>query len=195
MNREQATTLWRLLVAAFPRQKVGPDTADLWLRELLLPLPFEVGKTAIRSTIAEARVWPSPAFFFERVEKTRREAARQSQQEERRAAEAALVEMPRPPLREIPDLVAGLDPEALDMPGVETSEQVREQAEAVRAFLAREFGFLALPEAGPGECDDCGEDRPTLYRLGKSRLCADCARPRLRARAKAGAETDEGEAA
>lgn len=102
------------------------------------------------------KFWPSLAELHEHYEIVREQAARKAREEERRAADAAADTLPRLALREIP---------------------------AVRDYLARQEVVVGIPEEGKGDCSDCGQQHPALYRIGKFRVCTECARKRLRARA------------
>jgi hypothetical protein len=166
MKRDAATALLRILRAAYPAAKVGPDTVELWLAELR-KLDESIGEPAVRSLVASCRFWPSPAELYEQVEIVRRQRAQQARDEERRAEQEAFDAIELPPLREIPavrDLRALLDGPPVD-----------------------------LPDASRGRCDDGCGDEGERYRLGVHRdgsprnICGSCARKRLRARDKANA--------
>jgi hypothetical protein len=167
MRRGQAEDLLRLLRSAYPRTNLPAETSELWLIRLR-SLDATLGAKAVESLIDGVKFWPSLAELHEQVGIVREQAARELREEERRQELHALEAAEFPPLDEIlrrfPDLERW-------MPG-----------------SGRVSG---LPEEGGGDCSDCGQERPTLHRLGKFRVCADCARKRLRAKAK----TEDGEAA
>jgi hypothetical protein len=165
---DQAAALFALLRAAYPRTPIGDDTADLWLDQLA-KLDHPIGETAVRSVIETTKTWPSLAHLLEQVSVARAQADRERRSAERRDADRAFDEIEQPPLRTIPAAVK----------------------------LRKRFAGLP-PEvelAPEGDCDDgCGRSGQR-YQLGRLRLCADCARRRLRAAAKAAAPPGEHEAA
>jgi len=149
----EAAELLKLLRAAYPeaKRRLGADTTDLWLVELR-QLDAALGEQAVRSLIASVRrPWPLIAELNEQVEIVRRQAATARRDRERQQADEIAEELPRPSLAGIP---------------------------AVQALLDNWSESFGLPEAPPGDCDDCGREATKPFRLGSFVLCRDCVRKR-----------------
>jgi hypothetical protein len=155
MTHAEAGALFDLLCAAYPTVSPRESTADLWLDELR-PLDAALGEKAIRSLIAGSRFWPSVAELNEQVTVAREQAARVTRERERREAEQELHALERPPLREIPSVVA---------------------------FLERWREPLPLERTSDGDCGECGA-RGDRFTLGRFALCHRCAKRRLDARTR-----------
>jgi hypothetical protein len=170
MKPDQARDLLDLLCAYFAKTTIPEATRDVWLAELR-SIDHGVGTTAVRSLCVGSKFWPAIAELYEQVEIAREQAARARREKERRAAEETLDNLERPALREIPALLE--------------AEGRADEAQEVRSFFARWLdpggGLVDLPEEGAGPCEDCGTEGPRTWRLGKFRLCAKCARMRVRA--------------
>ena len=166
MRDAEAERLLDRLCAYFDK-KLREPTRDAWLTELQT-VEAEIGATSIRALAVGSTFWPSVAEFYEQVAIAREQKARERREQERREAEQDYSNLERPPLREIPGI--------LDQRGR------HEEAAQMRDFLARMEGVVDLPVEGSGTCSDCDQESGTLYRLGKFRVCANCARLRLRVR-------------
>lgn len=153
MNREQAIALGKRLRAAYPAAVIEPETARLYLTELL-GMDFELGQAAVYGCVETCRFLPSIAELRAAYDVEREKRRRFAEQERRREENEAFDQMERVPLRDIPDVV-----------------------EALKDIEVRPD----LPEEGIGGCSDCGTSG-MLFRLGKVRVCAGCGWSRLRAR-------------
>jgi hypothetical protein len=158
------------LCAAYPRTALPPASTDLWLTTLC-SFDAKLGAKAVDSLIRGVKFWPSLAELHEHYGIVREQAGRARREEERREEIEAL--------------------EALEEAGLPPLDEILRRFPEVERWMPGGEHMAGLPEEGKGVCSDCGEERPRLYRLGKVRVCADCARPRLRAKAK----TDDGQAA
>jgi hypothetical protein len=167
VRRDQAEDLLRLLRSAYPRTNLPAETSELWLTRLG-SLDATLGAKAVESRIDGVKFWPSLAELHEKVGIVREQAARNRREEERCQELQALEAAEFPPL-----------------------EEILRRFPEVERWMPGGGRVSGLPEEGKGDCSDCGEERPTLHRLGKFRVCADCAQLRLRAKAK----THDGEAA
>jgi hypothetical protein len=151
----EARHLFDLLRAAYPRENVGPRTAELWVDELR-PLSPELGEQAVRGVIASCRSrWPTLAELNEHVEIARRQAAQERQARERREAEQLAED--------------------------EHTKRLRIGLEHAYRWLDRHDTSIGPPDQPEGDCDECHRTVGRRYSLGQFVLCRECRTRRLRA--------------
>jgi Loader and inhibitor of phage G40P len=152
---DEAAALLKLLRAAYPdaQRRVGEDTAELWLAELL-PLDQALGEQAVRSLIESERRWPPIAALREQLAVAREQAARERRDWERQEENRMLLEADYPPLAEIPAV------------------------EELRKLLSSHDETSGLDEAAPGICEQCGKTDERRFFYGRFTLCRDCLRSR-----------------
>ena len=152
MTRAEAMELIRIVRGAFLGARFDRDATEVWLSEFRR-VEYAIGELAVRGMIVSSKR-PTLADFHEQCSIVRERTARERRDRERREEEEEIEGMPRPPLREIPEVVE---------------------------FLRRFSDSTALPEAPEGQCEDgCGRSGLRV-RIGRFAVCSECARKRLRA--------------
>jgi hypothetical protein len=114
-----------------------------------------IGAAAVQSLIDGVTFFPSLAELAGHVAIVREQSARRRREEERRAEDAARADLPRVPLRKIPEVM-----------------------DLQRRWVAP----FSVPEAEPGPCADCRK-AGLRFLVGRVAVCRDCARARLATRA------------
>jgi hypothetical protein len=155
MTIGEAKTLTAQLIAAYPSANVHGQTASLWISELR-SLDYDLAQTAVRSLLEGCKFFPSFAELHEHIGYERERRNRAQREAERKAADQAADELPRIPLRDIPQ---------------------------VQTLLTkfRRLDQVGEPTLPAGRCGECHKNANGLYELGKFQLCHDCRSKRLAA--------------
>jgi hypothetical protein len=150
MNRVTAEDLLYRLQNAYPFSDLATETGRVYL-DALEKMDEGQGERAVRSAIEGQMLFPSIAQLLEHYRIVRELDKRLERDEERRAEAAAYDNLPRVPLREIPELLERWEPK------------------------------LGLELAGEGACEDCEKEgkRYRFERLALCGECA-AARSRVR---------------